>query len=110
LPYLVLAQGSASTSPLDKLREVGAGASGPYAEATATSASYYVGIIIQGALALLGVFFIIVIVVAGYQWIMAGGNEDEIKKAMSKIKNAIIGVVVTLMVYAMWSFLAKYVI
>ena len=108
LPYFVFAQNSSSTNPLNKLEDVGSGANGPYAAATETSVSTIIGTVISAALSLLGVIFIILIVLAGYQWMTAGGNEDKVSKATDRIKTAIIGLVVTLSAYLIWSFIANY--
>jgi magnesium-transporting ATPase (P-type) len=108
LPYFVFAANSSSTNPLNKLEEVGSGANGPYAAATETSVATIVGTVISAALSLLGVIFIILIVIAGYGWMTAGGNEEKVSKATARIKTAIIGLVVTLAAYAIWFFISNY--
>ncbi len=103
LPYLVFA----SNNPIDKLQQVGSGANGPYAEANETSMATIIGTIIAAVLGLLGVIFIILIVIAGYQWMTAGGNEETIKKSRQRITNAIIGLVIVLAAYAIWAFISN---
>jgi len=105
LPYLVFA---ASSSPLDRLRNTGSGASGPYAEADATTMSSIVGMVINVALSLLGIIFVILIVLAGFKWMMAGGNQDDVSAAQARIKTAVIGLVLTLSAYAVWAFISSY--
>lgn len=55
-----------------------------------------VGGIVQGVLALLGVFFFIYIVYAGITWATAGGNTERVDKARSILKNNFIGLVIVL--------------
>jgi hypothetical protein len=40
-----------------------------------------------------GIFAVIMIIIAGFQWVMAGGNESKISGAKERIKNAIIGLI-----------------
>ncbi|HOD87004.1 MAG TPA: hypothetical protein PKY61_01830 [bacterium] len=61
--------------------------------------------IIQIALSLLGIIFLIIIVFAGYSWMTAAGNEEAVKKAQDMIKRAIIGLVIVLMAYAITYFI-----
>jgi lysylphosphatidylglycerol synthetase-like protein (DUF2156 family) len=106
LPFFVFAQ--TSTGPLNKLQEVGAGGNGPYAAATATSLSQVVGTVINAALGLLGVLFVVLVVLGGYKWMMAGGNEDEVSEAKKRITTAIIGLVITVSAYLIWNFVSSY--
>jgi len=105
LPYFVFAAGS---SPLDRLHNTGSGASGPYAEADATTMSSIIGMVINAALSLLGIIFVILIVLSGFKWMMAGGNEEDVSKAKDRIKTAIIGLVLTMSAYAIWAFISSY--
>jgi len=63
-----------------------------------------IAVVIQGALSLLGIIFLIIIVFAGYRWMTASGNEESIKKAQDMIKRAIIGLVIVIMAYAITYF------
>ncbi len=56
-------------------------------------------IIIQYILGLIGVLFLVLTIIAGFQWMTAGGNEDTVKKARDRIKNAVYGLVITLGAY-----------
>jgi lysylphosphatidylglycerol synthetase-like protein (DUF2156 family) len=104
LPYLVFA---ASSSPLDRLKNTASGESGPYAAADETSLATIVGVVIKVALSLLGIIFVVLIILAGFKWMMAGGNEDDVSKAKERIKTAIIGLVLTLSTYAIWAFISN---
>lgn len=112
LPYLVFAQGTntikpeSSANPLTMLRNIAAGEAGPYDDATdQDSLPIILGFVINGALSLLGVIFIILMVLAGYNWMTASGNEQRIDEAKDTIKRAIIGLVITLGSWAIWNFL-----
>ena len=56
--------------------------------------------IITYVLGLAGVFFLVLIIYSGWQWIAAGGNEEMIAKAKNRLKNAIIGLGVIIAAYA----------
>lgn len=105
LPYFVFANDA-----LNKLKSVGAGdnGSGPYASYSGGddyAFSYILGIIINAALGLLGVIFIILMLYAGYNWMTASGDEDKVTKAKDTIWRAIIGIIITVGAYAIWNFI-----
>jgi len=60
--------------------------------------------IIKIALGLLGIIFLVLIIFSGYQWMMAGGDENVITAAKGRIKNAVIGVVIVLAAYSITNF------
>lgn len=66
-----------------------------------------VGIMIRWALSLLGVFFVVLIIYAGFLWMSAGGNDDQISKAKSYIFNAVIGLIIILSAYSITIYVFK---
>ncbi|MDD4290235.1 MAG: hypothetical protein PHH83_03065 [Patescibacteria group bacterium] len=54
-------------------------------------------------LGFLGIIVFINIIFAGYQWIMAGGNEETISKAKNRIKNSVIGLIIIIGAYLITS-------
>lgn len=60
------------------------------------------------ALSILAIVFIILIIIAGYQWMTAGGNDEQISKAKKNISNAVIGLVIILSAYAVTWFIFTY--
>lgn len=52
-----------------------------------------------------GTIFFILVVWAGLTWMTAAGNEENIKKAQSILKTAIIGLIVVLSAYAITRFI-----
>lgn len=81
---------------LDRLERVGESS---YGVSTPETPQFVVVSIIQIILGLLGLFFLIQLIVAGYQWLMAGGNEEKINHAKDRIKSALIGVVIVFVSY-----------
>lgn len=63
--------------------------------------------IISVVLGLLGILFVVLMIFSGYQWMTAGGNEETVKKAQGRIKNAIIGLIIIVMAYAITAFVFK---
>ncbi|MCF7795382.1 pilin [Patescibacteria group bacterium] len=55
---------------------------------------------INVVLQFLAVIFLALIILSGYQWMTAGGNDEQVGKAKSNLKNAVIGLVIIL---ASWS-------
>ena len=56
--------------------------------------------IIQYILSFLGVAAILVIIYGGYLWMTAGGSEEKINKAKKIVTQAVIGLVVIILAYA----------
>ncbi|MFA5131660.1 MAG: pilin [Patescibacteria group bacterium] len=74
-----------------------------------TSLGSLISTIIQAALGLLGAIFVVLMIAAGFQWMTAGGNEAQVKKAQDTIKTAIIGLVIVVAAYAITYFVFKYI-
>lgn len=63
-----------------------------------------IGGIIKIFLSFLGVIFLLLMIYGGYTWMTARGNEQEVEKAKSLIKNALIGLIIVLAAYAITAF------
>ena len=63
-----------------------------------------VATIIRAVLGLLAIIFLVLIVYAGYLWMMARGNEDDVKKAKDIIISATIGLIIVIAAYSITSF------
>lgn len=74
---------------------------------TSIDTNTLVGTIIALALSLLGIIFVVLIIVSGYQWMTAGGNEEAVKTARTRMVNAIIGLVIVLSAYIITAFVFK---
>lgn len=54
-------------------------------------------------LSLLGVVFMILVIIAGYKWMTAAGNEEQVTQAKSYLKYAIIGLFVISLAWGTWA-------
>ena len=63
-----------------------------------------IAVIIKTVLSLLALLFMILILVSGFQWMTAGGNEEQVEKAKKRITNALIGLVIVIAAYAITYF------
>ena len=68
------------------------------------SAGGLVATVISAVLGLLGVIFIVLMVYAGFLWMTARGNEDQVKKAVGIIQTAIIGLIIVIAAYSITYF------
>src|SRR3989338_10490157 len=55
--------------------------------------------IIYSVLTLLGIVFVVLVTYAGFLWLTAGGEEEQIKKAKAFITNGVIGIAIVLSAY-----------
>lgn len=58
------------------------------------------GNIINVALSLVGLIFLLLMVYGGYLWMTARGDDSQVEKAQAIIRNAVIGLVLVLAAYA----------
>jgi hypothetical protein len=113
VPVISLAQTTGTITPtvgnspmLDKLKSVGGSAG--YASGTSeTTILEILGTGISVGLSLLGVIFIILIILAGYNWMTAAGDQEKISKAQHTIRSAIIGLVIIAGSFAIWLFISR---
>ncbi len=66
--------------------------------------------IIRMALGFLGIIAVVIILLGGFKWMTAGGNDDKVKKAKALIFQGIIGLVIVLSSYAIASFVIESII
>jgi len=60
--------------------------------------------IIRIALGFLGIVAVIIILIGGFKWMTAGGNDDKVKDAKKLMIAGVIGLVIVLSAYAIASF------
>ena len=104
LPYFVFAQQSET---LKTLTGVATG-DGGYKVANASTFSQILGTVAKTVISLLGVVFIGLVIYAGYNWMIARGDEEKLNKAKDTLKRAIIGLIIVVGAYAIWNFIAGY--
>lgn len=63
-----------------------------------------VAVIIRTALQLIGIVFLVLMIYAGFLWMTAGGNEENITKAKNILKASIIGLIIILASYSITYF------
>ncbi len=63
-----------------------------------------IGKIISVILGLLGTVLLVLIIYAGWLWMSAGGEPKQVDKAKDYIKNAVVGLVLILLAYAITGF------
>ncbi len=56
--------------------------------------------IINVVLTILGLLVVVLIIFAGFQWMIAGGSEEKVTKAKSILKNAVIGLIIIMMAWS----------
>lgn len=66
-----------------------------------------VGNLIKIFLSILGVLFVVLMVYAGYLWMNARGNEQQVEKAKNILSQAVIGLVVILGAYSITYFVVN---
>ena len=100
------AQGSfnaANGNPLAGLDATGLGNGGGASNA-GNQLPILIGRIIRTILGLLGIIFVVLMVYAGFLWMTARGEEEPVSKAKDIIKQAIIGVIIVFLAYAITGF------
>ena len=103
-PYFVFA----TNTVLNNLKDVGERAGGYASASQDTSLATIAGSIVSGILSLLGIIFIVLIIYAGITWMTAEGDENKVEKAQTTLRNAIIGLVITISVYAIYQLVNLY--
>lgn len=102
-PSLVSAQGLIDANKVDIAAKTSDfSSSAGFSEA---SLGAVVATVIKTALSVLALLFLVLTIMAGFQWMNAGGNEEVVKKAQSSFKNAIIGLVIVLAAYTITYFI-----
>ncbi|NCB20851.1 MAG: hypothetical protein EOM88_02935 [Clostridia bacterium] len=111
IPYFVFAQnaaatavaidGTASSNPMTMLKTIGEKSFNK--ETNENTFVGIAGLVVNIALSILGVIFIVLMIIAGYTWMMASGNEQKVTESKSIIKRAIIGLIIVLASWAIWN-------
>jgi len=63
--------------------------------------------ILNLALGLLALVAVVMIIIGGFTWLTAGGNEEKVDKAKKIISAAVIGLIIVLLAWAVVIFVAK---
>ncbi len=63
-----------------------------------------IGLLITAALGLLGVVFVVLIILAGFKWMMTQGDATKVKAAKDMMIQAVIGLIIILVAYGITNF------
>ncbi len=64
----------------------------------------FIGRLVNFALIIIGLVFLVLIIYAGYIWLMARGNDQEISRAVDYLRNGFIGLIVILGAYLLTNY------
>ncbi|PIZ95368.1 MAG: hypothetical protein COX81_01015 [Candidatus Magasanikbacteria bacterium CG_4_10_14_0_2_um_filter_37_12] len=81
-----------------------AGKAGYDSATNETTFAKTIGTVVQAILSLVGIIFLSLMVYAGYLWMTAMGEEEEVKKAKTIIRQSIIGLIITVGAYSITAF------
>jgi hypothetical protein len=103
VPFFVVYAQSGADSAMDGLNKSankGFGFSGLITDMPTT-----VGKVIGIALSFVGVLFLILLIYAGFTWMLARGNQQDVTKAKDLMEAAVIGLIIVLGAYAITSYI-----
>ncbi len=103
LPYFVFAK------PSDLMKKTANDAG--FATESSEADNLYIEIlakILNAFFGVLGIIFIFLIVLAGYNWMTASGKEEKVTRAIADIRRAVVGLIIIIGSYAIWNFVVKY--
>lgn len=107
---VMLAQGTTSSGSLSEIgknfEQVGSGTG----LKTTNSLASIIGSVINAFMGLLGIILVVMIIYAGYLWMMAQGNTQKVDDAKKIITNAVIGLIILMAAYAIAQFVLNAVI
>lgn len=63
-----------------------------------------IGTIINVVLGFMGIVLLFYVILAGWEWMSAGGDDKKVETAKTRIKNAVIGLVIIVSAYAISNF------
>lgn len=107
--YFVPSNFAFGASVIENLGKAGGGMGATSDDSGAPKADFptIIGGVIKVLLGVLGVIFLILIVFSGVKWMTAAGEPAEITKAKDTIRQAIIGLAITLAAYAITDFVVR---
>jgi hypothetical protein len=97
--------------PAERLKSVGG--SGGYSTSKGGDTSFIgatLSKVVIAFLSLLGIIFIFLIILAGYHYMTARGEEAKVEKALATIRHSVVGLIIILGAYAIWNFIYYYLI
>ena len=71
------------------------------------SLAYIVANFLKFFFATLGVIFLVIVIYAGFKWMTAGGNEEQVTSARKLLINAAIGLAIIVLAYSITHFVSS---
>ncbi len=65
------------------------------------------GKLVSAFLGLLGIIFLVMIIIGGFNWMTAAGNEDKVTKAKATLYRGIIGLIIVVTAYVITAFVFR---
>jgi preprotein translocase subunit SecG len=65
--------------------------------------------IIQRVLEFLAIIFLVLVLYAGFRYMTAAGNEDQTKKAVTQIRDAVIGLIIVLISWSVTEYIIRWI-
>lgn len=100
--FLVLApapaQGQGATAEIANQLNAAAGSQGA-GVGNYTDPRKTISLIVKILLTLVGTIFFALTVYAGYLWMTAGGNEEQVEKAKTTLRNSVLGLIIVIAAY-----------
>ncbi len=103
IPQALATDSDAEFNLTNKLKNVG-GNAGYSSQVDKNTLPNTIGSIIKSLLSILGIIFMAYIIYAGYLWMSARGNEEQLTKAKAILRGSIIGLIIVLGAYAITQF------
>jgi len=75
--------------------------------AGSTPLALRIGVLVNTVLLLVGIIFLMITVYSGIHWMLAGGNDEKIEKARTRIVRATIGLVIVVGSWVIVSFILR---
>lgn len=91
----------AQDSKIKEGLSVTAGQAGISTDKTGSDLPAVMGRAINNLFGILGVVFLTVVLIGGFQWMTAGGNEEKVGKAKAWVINGINGMIVVFLAYVL---------
>ena len=95
IKHFLISEANAKSSVMDRLNNVSA----DNYNTESTSLASTIGTLISIGLSMLGVVFVILVISAGYKWMMASGDAKKVDEAKDTLWRAVIGLVITISAY-----------
>ncbi len=94
----------AATSPFTEAQKLVGGVGTEAGIGQQQTLPVIIGRIINVALGFIGIVLLVILLLAGFNWMTAGGDMEKVKKAQGQIKNAIIGLIIIVAAFAISNF------